>query len=82
MTQPAAPADLRPRVAAHLEVREDELRPGALLGEDLGVDSLAAIELAMALEDVYDIRLPDDVLAEVRTYGDLEATVARATAGR
>lgn len=64
-------------MATHLEVGEGDLRDDALLGEDLGVDSLAAIELAMVLEDTYSIRLPDDVLAEIRTYGDLAAAVAR-----
>ncbi len=79
-----APADLAVRVAAHLDIDPAELTPGALLAEDLGVDSLAAIELAMALEDAYEISLPDSVLAQVRTWGDLVRVVgaARADAGR
>jgi acyl carrier protein len=60
---------------AHLDVDPNRLRPDALLGEDLGVDSLAALELGMVLEDEFGIELPDDVLADVLTYGDLVAAV-------
>lgn len=59
----------------HLDVDPARLRQDALLGEDLGVDSLAAIELGMVLEDEFGISLPDDVLADIQTYGDLVAAV-------
>ena len=62
---------LRTLASAHLDLAVERLRPDALLGEDLGVDSLAAIELGMVLEDEFGISLPDDVLAEVQTFGDL-----------
>lgn len=75
------PTGLRSLVAGHLEVDEAELQADALLGEDLGVDSLAAIEMAMVLEDTYAIRLPDDVLSAIQTYADLEAAVTRALGG-
>ena len=52
----------------------------ALLVEDLGVDSLALTELAMALEDSYAVELPEDQLAGVETLGDLE-TLVRDRAG-
>jgi len=58
-------------VAIHLDVDPGRLLPGARLGEDLCVDSLAAVELAMVLEDEFDIALPEEVLGCVRTYGDV-----------
>jgi acyl carrier protein len=72
-------ADTEPRVrtvvAIHLDVDPDRLRPEARLGEDLCVDSLAAVELAMVLEDEFDIALPEEVLGCVRTFGDVVTLV-------
>jgi acyl carrier protein len=71
--------ELEPRVrgivAAQLDVDPARLRPAARLGEDLCVDSLSAIELTMVLEDEFDIALPEDEVAEVRTYGDVVTVV-------
>jgi acyl carrier protein len=69
-------ARLRGLVAAHLDVDPGRLRPEARLGPDLCVDSLAAIELTMVIEDEFDISLPEEVVADVRTYGDVLTLVA------
>lgn len=78
--------EMEPRVrsimAVHLDVDPDRLETGARLGEDLCVDSLAAIELAMVLEDEFDIALPEEVLGCVRTYGDVVRLVGERVAGR
>jgi acyl carrier protein len=79
-------AEMEPRlrsiVAIHLDVDPNRLHPDARLGEDLCVDSLAAIELAMVLEDEFDIALPEEVLGCVRTYGDVVSLVGERVAGR
>ena len=62
---------LRAVVAAHLDVDPDRLVAEARLGRDLCVDSLGAVELTMVLEDEFDIALPDEVVADVRTYGEV-----------
>ncbi len=67
---------LRRLVAAHLEVDPRRLVPEARLGQDLCLDSLAAIELTMVIEDEFDISLPEEVVADVRTYGDVLGLVA------
>lgn len=74
MTETMEPR-VRTVVAVHLDVDPDRLQPGARLGEDLCVDSLAAVELAMVLEDEFDIALPEEVLGCVRTYGDVVSLV-------
>ena len=70
---------VEPRVrnvlAVHLDVESARLRPEARLGEDLCVDSLAAVALAMVLEDEFDIALPEEILGCVRTYGDVVTLV-------
>ena len=79
----AAPQDVQGRlqwlVSAHLDVDPDRLRPEVRLGEDLCVDSLAAIELTMVIEDEFDISLPESEVADVRTYGDVLALVTART---
>jgi acyl carrier protein len=79
-------SDMEPRVrsivAVHLDVDPGRLKPEARLGEDLCVDSLAAIELAMVLEDEFDIALPEEVLGCVLTYGDVVDLVGDKVAGR
>jgi acyl carrier protein len=67
---------LRTTMATHLDVSPETLQPGTRLREDLRVDSLSAIELSMVLEDEFDIALPEEVMADVRTYGDVLAIVA------
>jgi acyl carrier protein len=68
-------------VAAHLDVDPGRLRPEVRLGEDLCVDSLAAIELTMVIEDEFDISLPEEDVADVRTYGDVLALVSARAGG-
>ena len=67
------PSDLSARLlelsAEQLSVSPAELRPDALLGDDLGIDSLAAIEWGMTIEDACGISLPEDAWGYVRTYG-------------
>ena len=79
-------SDLEPQVrkvvAIHLDVDASRLKPEARLGEDLCVDSLAAIELAMVLEDEFDIALPEEVVSCVRTYGDVVDLVDQKVTGR
>jgi len=68
---------LRTVVATHLDVEPGRLLPTARLGEDLCVDSLDAVELTMVLEDEFDIALPDELVAAIRTYGDVVEMVSR-----
>ena len=62
-------------VAEYLQLDRDKLTEYALLTEDLGVDSLTAIEMSIKLEGSYGIDISDEELAEVSTYGDLERLV-------
>ena len=75
------PADLSSRLlelsAEQLGVSPAELRPDALLGDDLGIDSLAAIEWGMTIEDALGVSLPEDAWGYVRTYGMVDELVRR-----
>jgi acyl carrier protein len=43
--------------------------------EDLGMDSLGVMNFVMAIEDFYDISIPLDRIAQIRTVADLMAAV-------
>lgn len=78
---PVRPDDLSGRLRAlsaeQLEVAPAALVPDALLGDDLGIDSLSAIEWGMSIEDAFGISLPEDAWGYVRTYGMVEELVTR-----
>ena len=44
---------------------------GASLTEDLGADSLDAVELNMSLEEAFEISIPDEELANFKTVQDI-----------
>ena len=48
-----------------------ELRPETQLGDDLGFDSIDAIDLIVRLEEETGYRISEDELATVRTLGDV-----------
>ena len=43
----------------------------ASLIDDLGFDSLDSVELAIALEDEFEVELPDEFILNVKTVGDI-----------
>ncbi len=47
-------------IAEQLGVEEEEVVPEASFVQDLGADSLDTVELVMALEEEFDIEIPDD----------------------
>ncbi|MGQ9486658.1 MAG: acyl carrier protein [Armatimonadota bacterium] len=53
-----------------LEVDEGEVTPQASFVEDLGADSLDVVELIMALEEEFNIEIPDDDAEGIRTVQD------------
>ena len=60
-----------------LSVAPAQLVRDASLVADLGLDSLAAIEWGMAIEDAFGLSLPEDAMSRVTTYGDVEELVER-----
>ena len=50
-----------------LGVKEEEVKPEASFIEDLGADSLDTVELVMALEEEFDIEIPDEEAEKITT---------------
>ncbi|MFI3251373.1 MAG: acyl carrier protein [Eubacteriales bacterium] len=62
---------LKEVIVESMNCAPDEVTMEARLVEDLGADSLDAVELNMAIEDAFDVEIPDAALAELKTVGDL-----------
>ena len=58
-------------------VSEEAIRPEATLQADLELDSLDAVEFAMAMEDEFNIKILDQDMRDMRTVGDVLALVRR-----
>ncbi|MDD6395812.1 MAG: acyl carrier protein [Firmicutes bacterium] len=54
-----------------LSCEEDEVTMEANLFDDLGADSLDAVELNMAIGDAFGITIEDEKIAEMKTVGDI-----------
>ncbi|MCT7958740.1 acyl carrier protein [Laspinema palackyanum] len=54
-------------VTEQLEVEGDKVTPSASFAEDLGADSLDTVELVMALEENFDIEIPDEAAEKITT---------------
>jgi len=57
-------------IVEQLGVTKDELAPEASFIDDLGADSLDIVELVMAIEEEFDIEIPDDDAEKIQTIGD------------
>ena len=49
----------------------DKVTMEARLADDLGADSLAAVELSMALEEAFDVTISDEDLPNIKTVNDI-----------
>jgi acyl carrier protein len=57
-------------IAEQLGVDESEVTPSASFVDDLGADSLDQVELVMALEEAFDVEIPDEEAEKIRTVQD------------
>ena len=54
-------------IVEQLGVKEEDVKPEASFVEDLGADSLDTVELVMALEEEFDIEIPDEAAEKITT---------------
>jgi acyl carrier protein len=57
-------------VAEQLEIEVDSIKQESKFTEDLGADSLDVVELVMALEETFDIEIPDEAAEGIKTVQD------------
>jgi len=58
-------------IVNQLNVNEEQITPTASFLDDLGADSLDTVELIMALEEEFNIEVPDDAAEKLLTVGDV-----------
>lgn len=71
MSQDKLEVSLKNLMMDRCGIPEEKFRPGATLLGDLELDSLDAVELAMALEDKFNIKVTDEDMMPVRTVRDV-----------
>jgi len=57
-------------ICAQLEVSPEQVKPEASFTDDLKADSLAVVELVLALEEAFSIEIPDEDTEQIRTVKD------------
>ncbi|MEO7555199.1 MAG: phosphopantetheine-binding protein [Acidimicrobiales bacterium] len=75
MTDAEIAERVREVIAETLDLAAGSLLDDAVLAVDLGVDSLAATELALVIEDEFAIRVPQDERVDIVSVGDVIAMV-------
>jgi acyl carrier protein len=70
MTATNVEAKVKGIIAEQLGVGEDEIKPTASFIEDLGADSLDIVELVMAMEEEFEVEIPDEEAENIKTVQD------------
>lgn len=58
-------------IAEKLGIETNVIKPESAVVEDLGADSLDVVELVMALEDEFDMEIPDEDAEKIRNVQDI-----------
>lgn len=57
-------------VVDQLDAKPEDVEERTSFTEDLQADSLAIVELVLALEEKFDVKIPDDEVDKIKTVGD------------
>ena len=66
----AVESKIKTIIAEQLGVKPEEVTPTASFVDDLGADSLDTVELIMALEEEFNVEIPDEDAEKMKTVGD------------
>jgi acyl carrier protein len=64
-------------IVDQLGVDQAEVTPGASFTDDLGADSLDRVELIMAMEEAFDVEIPDEDAEKIATVQDAVAYIQK-----
>lgn len=68
--RPSAENKIKEIIAEQLGLRVEEIRSEAHYVEDLGADSLDIVELVMAMEEEFELEIPDEDVEKMQTVQD------------
>lgn len=57
-------------VCEQLDVRAEDVAPSKTFTDDLGADSLAIVELVLAFEEAFGLKIPDNEVDGIKTVGN------------
>ena len=63
--------ELRGNLSERFGIDADSITKDSLLIEDLGADSLDAIDIVMSVEDEFKLEVPDEIIEKIETVGDM-----------
>ena len=75
-------ADVRQLLADATRKKDVVVTEETVLARDLDLDSLAVMDVLMALEDKFDVSIPINHLPEIETVGDLASTIEKIVENR
>ncbi|MDO4155600.1 MAG: acyl carrier protein [Oscillospiraceae bacterium] len=62
---------IKEMIVDQLDVEADEVTMDANIQDDLGADSLDIVDLVMAVEDEFEVKIEDEVVEGMKTVGDI-----------
>jgi len=77
MITDAIKKEVKEKVAEITELPEEKLTEEAKFVEDLGVDSMMALEIVAAIEKKYKIVIPEEGIPEIRSLKDVYELLKR-----
>ncbi len=69
---------IRNIICEQLDVAEEDVVPTASFVDDLGADSLDQVELIMAMEEEFDVSIPDEDAENIATVKDAVEYIEKA----
>lgn len=72
---------VREIVCQQLDVDPDKVKMATSFVDDLGADSLAVVELVLALEEAFELDIPDEDTEKLRTFADAVNYITAKSAG-
>ncbi len=69
---------VRDIIVDQLDASADDVTAEALIIDDLGADSLDVMDLMNAVEDEFDVEIPEDNIDSIKTVGDIVAFIENA----
>lgn len=70
MTTDAIETQVIEIICEQLDVKREDVSTAKTFNDDLGADSLAIVELVLALEEKFDLKIPDEEVDNIKTVGD------------
>lgn len=69
--------EIKEIIAQILEVEPEKITPEAKFVEDLGMDSMMALEIVAAIEKKFKITIPEEELMKLASLGDIISVTSR-----